>query len=340
MQRTYLFGHGIHDRWRSDVIPMYQTDPGGTRSTILRRWNRLGLGLFASAWCHSSVNDRFNATWWSNFSPHRSDLKPDNVLLSATGHIKLTDLGLSEVRNRRSKAHDGDGVRFRMDSSELSVADIIGTPSVCKVRAFRTPGQIISLTADFSFVRWTSCLIGVHVSCRPSLLVIERIRCRSIPFIAVHRSSSIPHFITSDRIEFTRLSSSDTDVDSGKWTIDVSSGRFWWAGGIQLSQQYVWFSLLQSTRTIIEHFSNDQTTITHLSEDRFPIDGLITGTSESVSSQSSSGSGHSSDHYLLSRYCFVRITVFITDSIHVGSFSNQCNRIADRWRDERNGQRR
>ncbi len=36
---------------------------------------------------------------------------------------------------------------------ELSIADIIGTPSVCKVRAFRTPGQIISLTSDFSFVR-------------------------------------------------------------------------------------------------------------------------------------------------------------------------------------------
>lgn len=32
-----------------------------------------------------------------------SDLKPDNVLISATGHVKLTDLGLSEIRNRRSR---------------------------------------------------------------------------------------------------------------------------------------------------------------------------------------------------------------------------------------------
>ncbi len=32
-----------------------------------------------------------------------SDLKPDNVLISTTGHIKLTDFGLSEIRNRRSR---------------------------------------------------------------------------------------------------------------------------------------------------------------------------------------------------------------------------------------------
>ena len=56
MQRTYLLGHGIHDRWRFDVISLHQTNPWGTRSTILRRWNRVGLGLFASSWCHSSVN--------------------------------------------------------------------------------------------------------------------------------------------------------------------------------------------------------------------------------------------------------------------------------------------
>ncbi|CAF1045354.1 unnamed protein product [Rotaria sordida] len=63
------------------------------------------------------------------------DLKPDNVLISARGNIKLTDLGLFEIRNRR----------------KVSVADVIGTSSVCRVRAFRIPDQIISLTSDLSF---------------------------------------------------------------------------------------------------------------------------------------------------------------------------------------------